>query len=585
MELSSINLAQIVEKRMQLKQALEKTQSVDSKKRIARLGLLEDVLTRSLLIFKQLVATKDLDKIDSLMDQESELIVGEFQKIVLIAKNDQITVGDHKAEEKAEANLNEAKNATSSIVDGVIKDVSVKADKLENTMKDDGFKESQKSKGATIETVIKVNDDKSSNDTSSASNTLIDSHNNQYVLAKSGDITMHVDDYRLLNDLLLVLLVCFGLAFGLHFVKLPTFFGYIAAGVILGPGGFLVNLVQIETISRGLGVILIMFFLGLEFNLEKIKKVINVSLFGTLLLFSLTVGVAILLGTNHGMALQSCIAVGSSIFLSSTVVCIHFLKQEELETEYGRTIIGILVLQDLLLGFLLVIMPALHSTSTLFSTIIDLFSSLLLFTSSCIVLRYPLTIILSWLNAPKRQELFLLGSLGLCLLIMKIGIYFKQSTELSCFVAGLICSSEKPLAESISRTMKPLHQVFGALFFASLGLHIYPSFLYNEGTLLISLTIGTMLIKTVLTFLVMKLIFTKTAKDSILVAVGLGQISEFTFVLASTAKATGVIEREAFYLLVGVTTLSMLFSPFLWSLAKVTCITTKNVVYEEVTEV
>jgi predicted Kef-type K+ transport protein len=94
-----------------------------------------------------------------------------------------------------------------------------------------------------------------------------------------------------------------------------------------------------------------------------------------------------------------------------------------------------------------------------------------------------------------------------------------------------------------------------------------------------------MLIKTVLTFLVMKLIFTKTAKDSILVAVGLGQISEFTFVLASTAKATGVIEREAFYLLVGVTTLSMLFSPFLWSLAKVTYITTKNVVYEEVTEV
>jgi hypothetical protein len=168
---------------------------------------------------------------------------------------------------------------------GVLKDVKTDADDLEKSMKDDAFKEKQNEKGTSIETVLKVDkvDEKTpiGNQTVKNGNSmLIDSKNNQYVLSKPGDITEHVDDSQLLNDILLLLMTCFIFSFLLNFLRLPFFFGFLLAGILLGPGGYIKNSVQVETISRGLGVIFIMFFLGLEFHISKIKKIIGVSLLG-----------------------------------------------------------------------------------------------------------------------------------------------------------------------------------------------------------------------------------------------------------------------------------------------------------------
>lgn len=102
---------------------------------------------------------------------------------------------------------------------------------------------------------------------------------------------------------------------------------------------------QVETISRGLGVILIMFFLGLEFNLTKLKKVIGVSLVGSAVLFSLTVGFFLMVGNIYGRPWAESITIGASVFLSSTVVVLNFLEVDEMDLTYGRSIMGILVMQ------------------------------------------------------------------------------------------------------------------------------------------------------------------------------------------------------------------------------------------------
>lgn len=142
--------------------------------------------------------------------------------------------------------------------------------------------------------------------------------------------------------------------------------------------------------------------------------------------------------------------------------------------------------------------------------------------------------------------------------------------ELSCFIAGVMLSSRKALAETVDRCLLPLRVIFGALFFASIGLHIYPSFLVNELFVLLTLTGLVLVFKIVSTWLVMRVVFFKSWRESLFIGVGLGQVSEFTFVLASKAKryfsltSAGVLSRESFFLLIGVTTFSMVASPFLW---------------------
>ena len=319
-------------------------------------------------------------------------------------------------------------------------------------------------------------------------------------------------------------------------LRLPVFFGYITAGIIVGQYNLIQNAVQVETISRGLGVIFIMFFLGLEFNIEKIKRVWSLSLGGTILMLFATISCCVWVGYAFEGKVQESVIIGACIFLSSTAVILHLISSAELETMYGRNIMGILVVQDVMLGFLLAMMPVLKSSGVeLAYTIFKLVVMLLLFLIIAFICSYPYIICLNWLNT-GRKEIFLMASIAFCLVIVQIGSLMDQSIEMACFVAGMLLASQKKLTEEISHTLEPLKQVFGALFFASIGLHIYPSFLIKEGVLLLLLTALAILFKIVFCFLLLLLVFRLDFRTCAIIAVGLGQISEFTFVLASKAK-------------------------------------------------
>ncbi|EGF83042.1 hypothetical protein BATDEDRAFT_85723 [Batrachochytrium dendrobatidis JAM81] len=530
--------------------------------RIKRITLLEDVIRSSLDIYKEIVQNQNVSTIDRMMEKESLMIVNEFQKLVLRAKNDHLAIQETKKEADKNTKLKQSQDpasphsplsgsnsptetpvigkAASKIVENVIDGVSKEADKLESSLKGDSFIESQKSEGTTVETVLKVQDTSkgSGNSTIPSHNepdapTLIDSHNNQYVLSKSGDTTAHVE------------------------------------GVLLGPPGYIKNAVQVETIARGLGVIFIMIFLGLEFNITKIKKVWTVSIGGSALLLFLTELCVVFIGNKFGSRPSESLVVGASLFLSSTVVVLNFMKAGEVETQYGRNILGVLIAQDVLLGFFLALMPALKSSGTdAVYTVCILCLSLAGFLCTCLILYFPAICMLQWLlpTSESGQEIYLLSSIGFCLIIIQVGSYFGQSMELCCFVAGVMISTRKSLGNATAHVAEPLRGMFAALFFASIGLHIYPSFLLNEGLLLISLTFLVVAIKIALAIVVFKAVFRFSWSTSMTVAIGLGQMSEFTFVLASKAKSLDLVTRETFYIMLGVTTLSMVASPALWYL-------------------
>jgi Kef-type K+ transport system membrane component KefB len=188
-----------------------------------------------------------------------------------------------------------------------------------------------------------------------------------------------------------------------------------------------------------------------------------------------------------------------------------------------------------MLGFLLALMPVLKSTSTEVAyTLLKLLGFLALFLVICGIVQFPFRFVLSFLI--KNKELFCITSMAYFLVISQVGTLCNQSTELSCFVAGMMMASQKKLSEAIEHTLAPVRDIFGCLFFASIGLHIYPSFLIQEGLLLIVLTFVVISTKICIGMTIIHFIFRRSWRDAMVISVGLGQISEFTFVLASKAK-------------------------------------------------
>lgn len=166
---------------------------------------------------------------------------------------------------------------------------------------------------------------------------------------------------------------------------------------------------------------------------------------------------------------------------------------------------------------------------------------------------------------PPNQELLLLGTVAACLVLLLVSEMLGLGMELGCFVGGVVVRSRKGIFEHSLTVIEPVRDLFSCLFFASIGLHVYPSFLMSEAVLLLTLTAGVVGFKYIITSLVLVLFRFDLTRSSQM-AVGLAQISEFGFVLASRAKQLGIISREVYYLLLAVTSLTLMVTPLLWNL-------------------
>ena len=154
--------------------------------------------------------------------------------------------------------------------------------------------------------------------------------------------------------------------------------------------------------------------------------------------------------------------------------------------------------------------------------------------------------------------------LAQCLLVMWLARYLDLSMELGSFVAGLQAASRRASPERAVALLAPVRDVFSALFFAAIGLHVYPQFLWREWRVLLALVAVVVLVKLVLGFLVHRLVLRHPWRQAARIAVALAQLSEFAFVVAARAKGLGLVSREVYHLLIGTTALSLLVTPLLW---------------------
>ncbi|MBD2279528.1 cation:proton antiporter [Aphanizomenon flos-aquae] len=375
------------------------------------------------------------------------------------------------------------------------------------------------------------------------------------------------EDFRLIIDLVLVFAVaaCGGLLAAL--LKQPVLLGYIIGGMVVGPSGLrlIKELIQVETLAQ-FGVAFLLFALGVEFSLTELRKVKAIALGGGTLQIILTILITVLVcGVTGawGTLPAKGVFLGSILSLSSTAVVLKCLmERNETETPHGQVMLGMLVVQDLALGLMLAVLPALHAPGEVIG--IAVLMALLkigLFAAGAVVAGiWLIPPLLRLLARTESKELFLLGIVTICLGIAIFTEYLGLSIEMGAFVAGLMIS-EVEYADETLTIVEPLRDIFASLFFAAIGMLIDPIFLWQNLELILGLValvfVGKFLIITPLVSL-----FRYPLKTSLIVGLGLAQIGEFSFVLASEGQSLGLVSRRIYLLILGTTAVTLMLTPF-----------------------
>ena len=347
-------------------------------------------------------------------------------------------------------------------------------------------------------------------------------------------------------------------------IRQPLVLGYILAGVIVGPYGFAVvsDMHEIELLAE-IGVALLLFALGLEFAFRDMLPVRAIALIGTPVQIAVTIAYGYGLGTWLGWEWRPALWLGALISLSSTMVVLRTLmSQGRMGTLSSRVMVGILIVQDLAVVPLMIILPQLHDPQTGLALLglAALKAALFLALTVGVGVRW-LPRVMVYIAGWNSRELFLLSitaiGLGIGYATHLVGLSFA----LGAFVAGMVLSESDYGHQALSDIL-PLRDLFGLLFFASVGMLFDPAFLfahlYEVVVLVVFIMLGKMLI-----FAVLPRCFGYRNVIPLAVALTMFQVGEFSFLLARVGLKAGAIDADLYALVVTTAIATIILTPVL----------------------
>lgn len=349
-------------------------------------------------------------------------------------------------------------------------------------------------------------------------------------------------------------------------LRQPVLLGYLLGGMVVGPAGLRLVATEgnIQVLSE-VGVALLLFVLGVEFSLKDLLKVRTIALGGGSLQILLTTllggGLAYLTGWVD--SIPTTVFLGAVLSLSSTAVVLKSLiERNEVQTAHGQVMLALLIVQDLSLGLMLAVLPALTQPANAIG--IALLGALLKafgFLGAAILAgRYLIPFLIRLIAQSGSQELFLLGILILCLGIALFTYTIGLGIAMGAFVAGLMISNVEYADHALDRIL-PMRDVFATLFFVSIGLLIDPGFLLANSLALAGLVCITMVGKALIVTLIVR-VFGYSLKTALVVGLGINQIGEFSFVLAGVAQSQGLFSDRLYGLTIGTAAATLLITPF-----------------------
>ena len=329
----------------------------------------------------------------------------------------------------------------------------------------------------------------------------------------------------------------------------PLILGYVLGGIAIGPftPGLTISEPHAFELFADIGVILLMFSIGLEFSVKDLMRVKWVALAGGLLGILLSIGAAAMIGSLLGWSTTQSIVIGAVTSIASTMVLVRILVDRgELRSMHGRVMIGIVLVEDVAVVAMTVLMPALGEFDSGRLLLIGqaLAKALLILVPLGYLSAKVIPHILTHVARTQNQELFLLVTLAISLGTAAVTQTVGLSLALGAFLAGLVISASEYAHETLARLLS-LRDAFVALFFVTIGILIDPSVIVDNLSLLVAMigliVIGKFLIRTVVVRL-----FGYPWVTATLVGVGLTQIGEFSFVLVQAAKSAGHIGSDVY---------------------------------------
>ncbi|BAT51513.1 putative potassium efflux transporter [Nostoc sp. NIES-3756] len=347
-------------------------------------------------------------------------------------------------------------------------------------------------------------------------------------------------------------------------LRQPVLLGYLITGLLVGPYGFklLSDVPRIQALAS-IGVAFLLFALGVEFSLTELKRVKDIAIKGSLLQIGLTTAfvasLTIWLGWVEG--LTQGIFLGAVLSLSSTAVVLKSLAETgETNTIHGQVMLAILIAQDLMLGLMLAILPALNQPESIGLALGSALLKVLIFLAAAFAFgRWIVPTLISKVAATENTELFILTVIALCLGVALVTAKLGLSIEMGAFVAGLMVS-EIDYADHALAKVLPLRDTFACLFFASIGMLIDPNVLIQNIGKILGLVTLVMLGKAAIIMPII-LRFGYSLKTAIITSFGINQIGEFSFVLALAGLQLKLITESKYLLLLGTTAITLILTP------------------------
>lgn len=359
-------------------------------------------------------------------------------------------------------------------------------------------------------------------------------------------------------------------------IKLSPILGYLLAGYLIGPysPGFVGNTKVSEQLAE-IGVVLMMFGIGLKFNLKDLFRVKNVAIPGAIGQTFIASICGVLVFYLFGWPLQSGMIVGLAIGVASTVVLVHMLIDHDLlKTKEGHIAIGWLVVEDIITVIILVLLPNIAalvegkdvSVSSFVISILVILAKFVILALLLVYLgRKVVSYLLKKIEKTNSHELFTLSVLAL-IFVVAIGttFVFGVSIALGAFIAGMVIGQTDVRDKAHVHSM-PMRDAFIAFFFLSVGMLFNPQIMVSHFSLFLAILAIILLIKPATAFLI-AVGLKQPLKVAITCAIGLAQIGEFSFILSEEAFRWNLITDEGYDMIVACSLVSIALNPLLFKL-------------------
>ena len=373
-----------------------------------------------------------------------------------------------------------------------------------------------------------------------------------------------MEEIPILRDLVVLVAIAIPAVLLAHRLKIPTLVGFLFTGILIGPHalGFVQDTHNVTQLAE-IGAVLLLFAVGLELSLSRIVRmgryVIQggtIQMLGTMAIVGM-VAFAARLPVNHA------ILWGALVALSSTAIILKiYADRGELDAPHGRVVVAILLFQDLCVVPLMVLMPLLAGTQQGVSALFRAILVTVVATGGLIVAgRFIVPRFLARVTTLHNQEIFTLCVLAIGLGAAFLTSRFGLSLALGAFLAGLIVSESEYGLQALSDVL-PFRDTFSGIFFTSIGMLLNIRFFFEHALLVLAVAAGVIVLKTLAGYAVVRFI-RRSDRAGIIVGLGLAQVGEFSFVLASVAATLGLLVGDEYQVFLGAAIVTMLVAPFL----------------------